>query len=87
MTTNTQRRANLLFALLFVLKKIRKMLWLRTGNRKVKAMKKENNMIELIGVTKQFGDMTAVNHINLIYDILRSFRLWQDDYPPYDCRI
>lgn len=28
-------------------------------------MKKENNMIELIGVTKQFGDMTAVNHINL----------------------
>ena len=56
MTTNTQRRANLLFALLFVLKKIRKMLWLRTGNRKVKAMKKENNMIELIGVTKQFGD-------------------------------
>lgn len=65
MTTNTQRRANLLFALLFVLKKIRKMLWLRTGNRKVKAMKKENNMIELIGVTKQFGDMTAVNHINL----------------------
>lgn len=49
----------------FCFGKNRKTLWLRTGNRKVKAMKKENNMIELIGVTKQFGDMTAVNHINL----------------------
>lgn len=28
-------------------------------------MIKDNNMIELIGVTKQFGEMTAVNHIDL----------------------
>lgn len=29
-------------------------------------MIRDNNMIELIGVTKQFGEMTAVNHIDLI---------------------
>lgn len=28
-------------------------------------MKKTNNMIEIIGLTKQFGEMTAVNHIDL----------------------
>lgn len=28
-------------------------------------MKKTNNMIEIIGLTKKFGEMTAVNHIDL----------------------